>query len=130
MYPEFLNSEEYDVTYEWDVNGEKYTGKNIQFAPSGNTIVRVKAVFSQNKMTRKALRDVFGLSQSETVPEVFEQTIQIDLIESEELAKGISGLIATVSYNAPSYIIFLLKMTLAISIMLFIPSLLLGFGKE
>ncbi|PID52518.1 MAG: hypothetical protein CR972_01560 [Candidatus Moraniibacteriota bacterium] len=133
LYPEFLNSDEYNISYEWYINGTLYdTQKTIQYAPSADSHISVKAIFSQDNETRRALRDVFGLLESQTIPESFTQTIQLDVIKDYTKEESEADVIATVSHNAPIYIIFLLKMTLAIAVMLLIPSLILGteFSKE
>jgi hypothetical protein len=40
-----------------------------------------------------------------------------------------NGFFATVAHNTPQYLLFILKMTLMMGIMLFIPSLILGFKR-
>ena len=131
LYPEFLNTNTDGITYEWYIDGELYdTEKTIYYVPDSDTSISVKASIAKDKTARKALRDVFGVSQSETVPTTFNQTIQLNIKESTAVAQGVGGFFATAQHNAPEYILFLLKITFAICIMLFIPSLVLGLGKE
>jgi hypothetical protein len=131
LYPKFLNDAQDTISYEWYINGTLYdTTKTIQYAPESDTVVSVKAQIAQDKQTRRALRDAFNITQSQTIPTNFTHTIELTTKQDTTLTQGVQGFFATVTTNAPEYIIFLLKITFALAVMLFIPSLVLGVGRE
>ena len=88
----------------------------------------MKATRSLEKKDRKALRDSFGIEQFQTTPQTFTANVRINVNKYPQAQAGIKGFFATVQHNAPEYLLFLLKMTLIVGIMLFIPSLVIGFG--
>ncbi|MFA5986699.1 MAG: hypothetical protein WC819_05125, partial [Parcubacteria group bacterium] len=131
LYPGFLNNQEDTTTYQWTLDGENYsTDKTISFVPDGTTSVGLRVVRSIAKKDRKALRGAFGISQEESIPTTFSSSVQI-VIDQDSIVqnKGITGFFASISYNTPFYLLFILKMALIMSIMLFVPSLVLGAGK-
>jgi hypothetical protein len=131
LYPKFLNDAQDTISYEWYINGTLYdTTKTIQYAPESDTVVSVKAQIAQDKQTRRALRDAFNITQSQTIPTNFTHTIELTTKQDTTLTQGVQGFFATVTTNAPEYIIFLLKITFALAVMLFIPSLVLGVGRK
>ncbi|MEA3323161.1 MAG: hypothetical protein U9Q12_02970, partial [Patescibacteria group bacterium] len=54
-------------------------------------------------------------------------TIKIKVVDNT-VQSGIKGFFASTAHNAPEYLIFLLKMTLIVGLMLFITSFTLGIG--
>ena len=132
LYPGFLNQQDDAATYEWTLNGEVYsTDKSIQFVPDGQTTVGVVAKRAQSLDDRLILEETLGITQKESIPTTFSASVQIN-IEEESLAqnKGVTGFFASVSQNTPFYLLFVLKMALIMSIMLFVPSLILSVGKN
>ncbi len=76
---------------------------------------------------RIALEEGLGIMQNQTTPTSFTSSVQINVNANNQIAStGVKGFFATTAHNAPEYFIFLLKMTLMIGIMLFIPALILG----
>ena len=131
LYPEFLNTNTDGITYEWYIDGELYdTEKTIYYVPDSDTSISVKVKRELSLDERLALEEGLGITQSQTIPETFNQTIQLNVKENTTVAKGVGGFFATAQHNAPEYILFLLKITFAICIMLFVPSLVLGMGRE
>ena len=130
LYPEFLNTNTDGITYEWYIDGELYdTEKTIYYVPDSDTSISVKVKRELSLDERLALEEGLGITQSQTIPETFNQTIQLNVKENTTVAKGVGGFFATAQHNAPEYILFLLKITFAICIMLFVPSLVLGMGR-
>ena len=133
LYPGFLNNNTDTTTYEWFVNGESYTkGPTLSFVPEGQyTTVAVKAIRDIGLDERLALEEGLGITQQQTIPETLTSSIQIETKENTAVAtNGTNAFFATVAHNTPEYLLFLLKMTLVVGIMLFIPSLVLGVGRE
>jgi hypothetical protein len=128
LYPEFLNKG--DEKYTWTIDGKDYANTNpITFVADKDVSVGVKSEQALKREDRKALSDAFGIIQSQTTKETLSKTIQIELSDSVKLTKLQNGFFATVAHNTPQYLLFILKMTLMMGIMLFIPSLILGFKR-
>ena len=131
LYPEFLNTNTDGITYEWYIDGELYdTEKTIYYVPDSDTSISVKVSLNLDEYDRWVQNQVFGVARSDTAAETFNQTIQLNVKENTTVAKGVGGFFATAQHNAPEYILFLLKITFAICIMLFVPSLVLGMGRR
>ena len=80
---------------------------------------------------RKALKEVFNAGMKDTQAQSYKKTVQIEFDKEELIAQsGVAGFFATASHNAPEYLIFILKMTMLMGIMLLIPSLVLSVGKS
>ena len=133
LYPSFLNDQE-GTTYEWTVNGypiDSANQKQIDISPDGLTTVGVRVTQKKEKADRRALRDAFGIQQADSMPTAFTHEVEINTETLETLAQGNNtGFFATVAHNTPEYLLFILKITLLMSIMLFIPSVVLGVGRE
>jgi hypothetical protein len=55
----------------------------------------------------------------------------MNVYSAQEMAQtGIKGFFASTAHNAPEYFLFLLKMTLTMGIMLFIPMVVLGVSVK
>jgi hypothetical protein len=131
LYPKFLNDAQDTISYEWYINGTLYdTTKTIQYAPESDTVVSVRAQKHMSEDERWTLNQVYGAARSSTAPSSFTHTIELTTKQDTTLTQGVQGFFATVTTNAPEYIIFLLKITFALAVMLFIPSLVLGVGKQ
>jgi hypothetical protein len=131
LYPKFLNDAQDTISYEWYINGTLYdTTKTIQYAPESDTVVSVRVRREDSLDDRLALEEKFNITQSQTIPTNFTHTIELTTKQDTTLTQGVQGFFATVTTNAPEYIIFLLKITFALAVMLFIPSLVLGVGKQ
>ncbi len=131
IYPSFVNKQK-NLKYEWFVDGELYDTDNvISFVPDKDVSVSVKVVQDIGLDQRLALEEGMGITQSQTTPQTFTANVKIDVNKDPQAqTAGIKGFFATVSHNASEYLLFLLKMTLIIGIMLFIPSLVIGFGVQ
>ena len=99
----------------YDNNGEA----NIQLT----TTVK----YSHPKSERRALRDALNITQKQTEPQTVTSTVQIDVVnEATTEVSGIKSFFATTAHNAPQYLIFILKMTLLMGIMLFATSFIIS----
>jgi hypothetical protein len=132
LYPGFLNNQEDTTTYQWTLDGEEYSqDKTISFVPDGTTSVGLRVVRAMDIDERWAQNQAFGAEFNDTSATTFSSSVQI-VIDQKSMAqnKGITGFFASISYNTPFYLLFILKMTLIMSIMLFVPSLLLSAGRK
>ena len=131
LYPAFLGKRP-NTTYAWTVDGKPYGDTaTISIAPENITKVAVRVEYKEDKAQRRALRNTFGIGQSDTLPTSYTASTTL-FPQNYALADAStqSGFFATVSANAPSYLLFVLKMTLLIAMMLVIPSVILGFGRS
>jgi hypothetical protein len=128
LYPEFLNKG--DEKYTWTIDGKDYANTNpITFVADKDVSVGVSSGFELSSAERWAHNQAFGSGLADTQKETLSKTIQIELSDSVKLTKLQNGFFATVAHNTPQYLLFILKMTLMMGIMLFIPSLILGFKR-
>ncbi|EKD67432.1 MAG: hypothetical protein ACD_48C00411G0002, partial [uncultured bacterium] len=130
LYPGFLNEQEDAATYAWTINGKEYsTDKTVQFVPEGTTTVNVVATREINMDDRWAQNQALNIEFEDTAPTTFSASVHITIDETSLTKnKGITGFFASVSHNTPFYLLFVLKMALIMSIMLFVPSLVLNVG--
>jgi hypothetical protein len=133
LYPSFLNSQD-GATYEWTINGRPYgsiNDKQISISADGLTTVGVRVQKEVSMEDRWALNQSFGAELSDTSSRSFTHKIEINTESRDLLVKGKStGFFATVAHNSPEYLLFILKITLLMSVMLFIPSVILSAGRK
>ncbi len=131
LTPSFLNNttaESY-LTYKWTIGEREYDTKIADnIAIPDDTDATVEITYTVPKSERRILRDTLGIGQTQTTKQVFTNTIQIKVVDSDITHNGIKGFFASTAHNAPEYLIFLLKMTLIVGLMLFVTSFTLGIG--
>ncbi len=134
LEPSFLNTANTGpkLTYEWLVDGQIYdTDNEITFIPESETTITVKVAQALENVDRKALKEVFNAGMKDTQVQSYKKTVEIEFSKEDLIANsGVTGFFATASHNAPEYLIFILKMTMLMGIMLLIPSLVLSVGKS
>jgi hypothetical protein len=123
---------ETQYTYQWTLNGLRYSNApTITFAPDGITEVGLTVTRALGKEERKALRDNFGIAQNDTTQLTFTDSKTIVPQELSGTEEG--GFTATIFKNAPAFIIYILKMSMIIFVLLFLSILGIGgikFGRE
>jgi hypothetical protein len=131
IYPSFVNKQQ-NLKYEWFINGELYdTSEIMSFVPDGDVSVSVKMIKEMGMDDRWAHNQAFGATLNDTGATVITTSVKITTNKDPQTqTAGIKGFFATTQHNAPEYFLFLLKMTLIVGIMLFIPSLVIGFSVK
>ena len=130
LYPAFLGKRP-NTTYAWTVDGKPYGDTaTISIAPENITKVAVRVVQEPSMDDRWAMNQTFGSSLQSTAPTTFTHAVTVLQSDYASIAASPSeGFFATVSANAPSYFLFILKMTVLMAVMLITPTVLLGMYK-
>ncbi len=129
IYPSFLHTD--DTVYTWTIDGKEYDNKRtMTFVNEGDVDVSVTSEIGESIEKRIALEEGLGITQSQTIPTTLSASVELNTIDKTEIANAKGGFFATVSHNTPQYLLFILKMTLVMGIMIFIPSLILGIKMQ
>jgi hypothetical protein len=75
---------------------------------------------------RVVFEDALNVPQSETEQKSTSAEVQIKEVDGPTTVGGVGGFFATTAHNAPEYLIFILKMTLLMGIMLFATSFVIN----
>ena len=127
--------------FEWEVNGKVVTPATpteltvdaASSLPGQIVNVTVRGVASQNTDVRRALVDIWGISQLNSSEQRFEKSLQIEVVPSQELGEEQAGvrkyLAALGTYIAETFL-YLLQMFLSGAVLLFILAVVRGIVPD
>ena len=134
LTPSFLNSlpsNDESLEFIWANNGKEIArgnianAKNISLASVDST-VSVTVTKKMSDEDRVVFEDALNVPQSETEQKSTSAEVQIKEVDGPTTVGGVGGFFATTAHNAPEYLIFILKMTLLMGIMLFATSFVIN----
>jgi hypothetical protein len=119
-----------DTKIEWTAGNEQILDETLQLIPESSQNIALKGRYQMSAENRLALQNIFGISQFNTSGTYMRANTRLVENATDEFAKKNNvGFFATTSQNTPAYFIFLLKMVLLVSLMLFVSKLALGITR-
>jgi hypothetical protein len=108
-------------------NSDANNGESIVITATDDFDASVEVKIGMCFEDRRVRHNIYGATLFSTASHKANNTIKINVIKSESTqTSGIKGFFATTAHNAPEYLIFILKMTLLMGIMLFATSFIIG----
>ncbi|MDH4330717.1 MAG: hypothetical protein OEV93_04160 [Candidatus Moranbacteria bacterium] len=121
---------------EWTVNGvtREETGTSITLSssqyPTGSRVqISATADYMQSNAARKDLRTNWNVSQFSSAEVTMKDSISVTMGENPVVSQGKNKMLANIFSALPGQTIFLLRLLLTTLMFLFIPSLVLSFGR-
>jgi hypothetical protein len=121
------------LSYKWTINGKEINnpdennGESIAITVTDDFDASVEVEIGMCLEDRRVRHNIYGATLFSTASNKANDTIKINVIKSELTpVSGIKGFFATTAHNAPEYLIFILKMTLLMGIILFATSFIIG----
>jgi hypothetical protein len=135
--------------YTWDIDGKTITSSNASdygFNIDNNGIlslppkeipgdsygVFVSTLYSQDNLVKKALKNIWNVTYDQFYEKIVSDDAIITMINSDELSSQSPSrkIFASIYSSTPSYIAFLLRIVLTISLILFVTKLIFSFSLE
>ncbi len=129
-YPANIENSLTDI--QWSVNGVKQDNGNIDLSnyPTGSTIIAsITARYAPSN--RSELSQTWGVSQFETGGKTLSDSIKIRVGTNPQQASGTpTKVIASLIYNLPTQILFLIKIVLTVAIIIFASGIIMSFDRK
>jgi len=145
FFPNFIGAEENfsgdnPITkVQWMLGDvEKSLGKNFEIIvnrPIGSVYnINLNAIYEQSLATRKALRDIWGISQFESTENRMSNFVQMEVVENsganQSALKGSQKALASLLSHFPEQVMFMLRILLTVSMMIFVSGAVLSISPR
>jgi len=133
-------------SYSWNIDGQNISASNADLY--GFTIdsegiltlppkeirgesynITVGTLYTQENLVKKALKDIWGVTYNQFYEKTIADEAIITMMDAEEITQGpAKKIFASVYSSVPSYLAFLLRIILTISLILFTTKLIFSFS--